>query len=257
MTTAPNPRLLDLDEDTAIYRIVKVDFLLNDMLSNSLTLPRLLSWEDPYEAPFYRATLSIGNLNTQIEHLGLDWFGQCWSIVEESDAMWRIYNSKNDSVRIESTVGQLYNGIATTDSLIGRVKYHPATHLQKIISNASFSDVENDKSGVKCAQLLLLKRDYFQHEQEIRLLCPNLPSNSAYLSGRHHREFITNGESEFLPEFIHLPFDWKNIINSVMIGPQASDDKEQSIRRKLSHAIQGITITKSSMYEAPTYSIGL
>jgi hypothetical protein len=187
--------------------------------------------------------------------------------------MWRIYNSNHDSVRIQSTVGLLHRGIlsavtgshpnfvdhATDHLFIGEVKYHSKNALERIISNTRFGEVAVTGRGRPWAALVLLKRDDFSHEKEVRLLYQK--SNNAtfsdltYFSGRHYREFISNGESVFQEAFIHLPFDWTNTISSVMIGPQASDDSEKSIKRKLLHVFSRIKIEKSTMYEPPKLKI--
>lgn len=104
--------LVDLNPDTPPFRITKLDYVLSDIRCGSLTMPRVMSWEDTHEAAYFRTKLlTAEDEPVSIEELGLDWFGQSWSMQAESDAMWRIYNMAHDSVRLESTAGALLGAL--------------------------------------------------------------------------------------------------------------------------------------------------
>jgi hypothetical protein len=94
--------LWDVEPEAPIYRIARVDFLVSDIQNSVLTLPRVIGWEDTHEAAFFTRRVPLSDAgNIGLSELAIDWFGQCWSTQPESDAMWRIYNQKYDSVRIE------------------------------------------------------------------------------------------------------------------------------------------------------------
>src|SRR5919106_3025820 len=82
-----------------VFRLSRFLQLLNDR-QNTLVRPAL--WEDPWEewwSQFLRKRLNMS--------MPGDVFGQCWTAVEESDAMWRVYAPLGDGVKVSTTYGAL------------------------------------------------------------------------------------------------------------------------------------------------------
>lgn len=109
-------------------------------------------------------------------------FGQSWTLLEESDAMWRIYSKINNpkdgtknyldetSVRIKTTARKLFDAIYTSDEDMARA------YIGKIIylSQKDFNDYQNLRSPLSPIALnetfvnsYFLKREAFAHEQEV------------------------------------------------------------------------------------------
>lgn len=105
-------------------------------------MPRVMSWEDTHEAAYFRTRLlTAEDEPVSIEELGLDWFGQSWSMQPESDAMWRIYNQQHDSIRLETTAG----------ALLGTL------HVARTNIESQFADLLMEKRLDVCAPMAALQ----------------------------------------------------------------------------------------------------
>ena len=98
----------DKDIDTYIYRIIPLERLyqLFESKNNALVSPR--SWEDPFENLLLKSRVKINDKFFSFAQDRDLVYGQCWSQHTASDAMWRIYSPKSNSVRIRTTIKRLY-----------------------------------------------------------------------------------------------------------------------------------------------------
>ncbi len=109
-------------------------------------------------------------------------FGQCWTTECESDALWRIYAPKKDGILIRSTPKKLLTklyGSKPDDELrweMGKINY---LKEKDIVENSSilFNQVISDTSGRECFKSLLIKREAFRYESEVRLLYQDLDND--------------------------------------------------------------------------------
>ena len=115
-----------------------------------------------------------------LKNLAEDWYGQCWSLNEETDAMWRIYSpdpKKPSGIKVKTTIGKLFNNLKRTCSpapylqfFVGRVIYESQTRIADRMKNLTFRKLSESRQSNWFADLLCLKREAFQHENEVRLL---------------------------------------------------------------------------------------
>jgi hypothetical protein len=120
------------------------------------------SWEDPYERV--------------LQHKRSDrFFAQCWSKKSVSDAMWRIYSPERTGIRIrtsrEKLISSLKENKAATDTgfLVRDVNYVTLGELNQGLSKIA-SALRTKYVSRKAADALLLKRDAFDHEAEVRAI---------------------------------------------------------------------------------------
>ncbi|MEI9918167.1 MAG: DUF2971 domain-containing protein [Bacteroidota bacterium] len=177
--------LTDRDLDRNIYRIFSFDRLKEIFDTNKITLVKPKSWQDPFENFILNSTgvlpdgreFQIGFRNS--------FYGQCWSLTKESDAMWRIYSPKENGVKVKTTIRKLFeplfefsgshrktNGNTyNLSSFIGRVKYQGAEKLMKMLKDKErMSNKIYDQSGWGQASTFYFKRWAFRHENEIRIM---------------------------------------------------------------------------------------
>lgn len=261
-----------LHPDMPIYRILRVEHLEKDAGNGTLTLCRVIGWEDPHEGAFFRRSVHSKETNeiVGLGDLSKDWFGQCWSLHDESDSMWRIYNPDGLSVRLQSTPRMLMSALFRS-----RVAVHPvfsdnawiALYMGEVAyhNGAAFSQLMREKvsgwldsSGKGMAQQMCHKREAFRHEGEVRLLY------HAHLNGEHPNgdkellsketkpHVVARRRTEVLPRFIHLPFDWA-CIQSVMIGPLVEGSKAAAVRAAVQRALPNVPILVSDLYGEPNY----
>ena len=174
-----------------IYRVFRLGRFLEllDLKRNTLVRPAL--WEDPWEewwAHFLRKEAGIS--------VPADVFGQCWTAVEESDVMWRVYAPLCDGVKIATAYGVLLESLSSSVmskcamevATVVPVEYKTDAELReyghKLISDFKKSE-ERGVNAVPEKMLRILKafsmnlryqnkRTAFEWEQEFRVLamCP-------------------------------------------------------------------------------------
>lgn len=157
-----------------IYRVFGIQRLLEMFSSENNTLVKPALWDDPFEN--FILTLAIqASPNPNSYVVAKDgFFGQCWSMLRESDAMWRIYSPDKNGVKVRTTVGKLFDSLCNApekrgESFIGKVFYKKDAELRSRIRDRDWlsQEITNSKSQ---ATSLLFKRVEFEHEAEIRLL---------------------------------------------------------------------------------------
>src|SRR5437879_318987 len=183
-----------LSLDTPIYRIHKQRYL-KELLSGKLVVPATRRWGDPYENLISWCCYEVIGDDKRIKQvfLGNDrlpTFGQCWSTVPESDAMWRIYSdvdkdrsldssfSDHEGVRLRTTARKLVNALArgmggghANQCFICSVKYMEQEELRAYVVDTVGTYRDKAFGGIMGhADALLLKRTPFAHEREVRLL---------------------------------------------------------------------------------------
>jgi len=151
--------------------------------------PRL--WDDPFENFMERVTIHERKEDKLIE-LGSTFsklFGQCWTLEEETDAMWRIYPRKKKGVKVKTTAGKLFGAVRNAidngpiqfvrgELYIGTVDYKP---IDRIIDEIRKSDpLLRLIAGNMLVSLIFMKRDEFRHEKEVRIIF--IPAATKYNS---------------------------------------------------------------------------
>ncbi|MGJ3440663.1 DUF2971 domain-containing protein [Pseudomonas sp. Je.1.5.c] len=169
---------LNLDEADLkkyVYRTIPYERLVELFTTAKNTLVKPILWEDTFENFTLKSKL-INEAGQEIEYdIHNRMYGQCWTLENSSDAMWRIYSSNKRSVRIRTTMEQLLDSlcIATIDRkhcehCIGKVEYLAESKLTKK-AKETFTLHGRITFG-KLFSSLLLKRNAFRHENEIRLI---------------------------------------------------------------------------------------
>lgn len=122
----------------------------------TFVLPEL--WDDPKEGAALRNALpALKTVYEQITFLNIysKTFCQCWTTLSESDAMWRIYNYGNRSLRIKTSFSKVQQ--------LNNIDIVPVTY-----SNNPFPFTEDGKFDFTKA--ISCKRLAFEHEKEVRLI---------------------------------------------------------------------------------------
>jgi hypothetical protein len=183
------------DVEAPIYRIFPLWFLEEDLRLRQLALLAPSKWEDPFEVVGDAIAVDIRRGN-RIEQVIINQslppaFAQCWSRTVESDSLLRAYSRvvkdphfgrntcpRHEGVRVRSSPRKLLQAIRSGNppSLngqwsIGAVMYLSRDALLQEIANAigrhglQVFEVHSNR-----AKLLLLKREAFSHEPEVRVI---------------------------------------------------------------------------------------
>lgn len=103
-----------------------------------------------------------------MEHAKWFVYGQSWSSISESDAMWRIYSYNKHSIQIKTTDTRLRNVLSEIDDInydIKSIKYDV-----KPQDDLLHMQVKQLKDSLSIYEPFLHKRKAFRHEAEKRVL---------------------------------------------------------------------------------------
>lgn len=225
-----------ITDELQIYKFMPLKYTLSMVQNNQLTINRISSWSDVYENYMLKQDYSLQD-GTPIDVINqtAGIYGQCWTYLPESDAMWRIYSPSFDTIRIKTTVEKLYDALYQTDynmadTYIGLVKYE----LQVDIDNnvRSLSPISSNDFLKEVIKGAFVKRMEFEHEKEVRIV-RMLDSQKTLLSGAILQFPIP---ADFIDEFC--------------IDPRADDDLVADLTSQLtSLGIPANKICKSQLYQ--------
>jgi hypothetical protein len=191
MTTS----LIGIDGDTAIYRTFRAKYLLSDLRARRLTIVRPSCWDDPFENMITNYCFCYHGDDGLLKQHFFDQsrnnvFAQCWSLSVESDALWRLYSAvvkdaagkntdeEHEGVKVRTTprklLSSLTGGLSTAGftAYVGLVQYEPDETIRYWFANEVRTGGPNTLNDpVSHAKSLLLKREPFSHEREVRLIC--------------------------------------------------------------------------------------
>ena len=139
-------------------------------------LTHINQWDDQWEAILAKVPTVNDKGERELLRYSFhqDIFGQSWTLLEESDAMWRIYSPTKTGLQLKTSVGkfQLIGGVERAHfGMIAYFETIPELLAMTEKRRSSFDDA-------------LVKRAAFQHEREVRYL-----TNGQFLMDRvqHHR----------------------------------------------------------------------
>lgn len=225
--------------------------------TSSLYFNRVSIWEDVYENWFLKEKLVLQTGESGVaDNLIPGVFGQSWTLLEESDAMWRIYSKINDpkngtkkyladtSVRIRTTARKLFDAIYTDDkdvarAYIGKVEYLSQSDFDKLRNSLSpLSPLDLNEAFVRS---YFYKRSPFEHEQEVRPLLIYSPK-----------------ETQFGKDGVMFSIDSDTFIEEIVVDPRLSAGEYHYISGTLiSLGIYNNKIRQSELYRLQPHTIQL
>lgn len=216
------------DMEAPIYRIFPIHRFLEILKRKEMVLVKPELWEDPFENPLNYCKFVRKSDKAPINAEML--YGQCWSLNEESDAMWRIYSPNNNGVMVSTTPRKLLNSLkqATQSNdflcFIGKVQYVNAKDLLNEISPLAIASSE-------IAKTLLYKRAAFSHEREIRLI---------YFSCKNNEDRIFK---------FHI--EPNNVFNAVLFDSRLTQELQESYTAYMLSLGYNFEISRSTLYDLP------
>ncbi|MCO8309649.1 hypothetical protein [Pseudomonas mandelii] len=201
------------DLDKPIYRIFPQWALEEALRLKRITLVPPSFWEDPYEVIESKIVITRTSKSTPYPQIfpgqGLPpIYAQSWSATVDSDTLLRAYSRVvkdprhgrntcpgDEGVRVRSTPRKLISALNRSvgdrekiATFIGEVHYLPQEELnQKIANDVNRIGPDIFKDPVNRAKLLMLKRNGFFHEDEVRIiaaLTEHAPASSPVFNAR-------------------------------------------------------------------------
>ena len=244
--------LTEADLDTPVYRIFSFKRLEEIFKEGKLTLVKPKLWDDPFENFILNST---GRLPDGREfQIGFrdDFYGQCWSLTKESDAMWRIYSPFKNGVKVKTTIRKLFTPLFEVGgqhhqingekynlfSFVGKVKYSDTKTLITMLEDEHLmSDKIFDQSGRGQASTFFFKRYAFKHEKEIRL--------------------IYNSKNENHLDTFKFKVNPIEIFDEIVFDPRMAEVDYQDQKKKVEEWGFDNRIFQSGLYKLKTFTIAL
>lgn len=237
----------DINPDTPVYRVYPIDRLLELFTLRKNTLVKPALWDDPFENIIFQQNAKLKSGETvHFSTIRERFYGQCWTLnTEETDALWRIYSSNKNGIRVKTTFKKLWDSYynhndkwAMVSFFIGKIKYASTKEIQTYFENPD--NLNMIFSGQGTVQTLLIKRKEFTHENEIRLIYSAL-----------EKENVTGN----LYQYSIDPFD---LIDELLFDPRFND-VDSFTKRETEIRNFGFTksIEMSKLYQMPNFNLQL
>lgn len=213
----------DLAPNTPLYRYVTIESFISCIEARQLLLTNANLWQDTWEMILQKAPQvdAEGRRIFSSYSIHEDIYGQCWSRLKESDAMWRIYSPFKTGVQITTSVEKFKSIDGIDGCYLGSVTYYAS--IPELLEKSALS------SKRRLFDFALHKRMAFSHECEVRLLkC---------------------GQPHPTQTHIALPIDPCTFIEGVTLDPRAEDWYVDTIARYCKRVGLAVEPIKSSLYE--------
>jgi hypothetical protein len=197
------------DLDAPIYRLFPFRRFEQVMRDRELVLVKPTMWvNDPFENFLLQAEATIiTGEGVSLSSLRDKLYGQCWMLCEESDAMWQIYSfpqqsnplprrllhrlvyifnrwlngtpaAQEEGVKARTTIRKLFTAFFNLQDqfrdlryFIGKVQYLSQGEIDSLMKDAdTVTGLVTDGTGRGHAKSLLIKRNAYDHEKEVRLI---------------------------------------------------------------------------------------
>lgn len=231
---------------TEIFRFTSIDWLLHDIVQRENTLLSPRKWDDPYEnalAGNIRIKRSDGSFLPYFLRNRV--YGQCWTDIQETDSFWRMYSPDKNGVRLRSTIGKLYRSLERSrvshgnSCFIGRVQYKSETEIKRLFNDKVWVEKHFRGRGTEGhAETLLIKRNEFRPESEIRLL---------YLDP-HNIDYGDCFAYNYMPSAV---------ISEITFDPRMSASLYKTYKAILRYAGYSGEVNKSTLYRSPRITISI
>lgn len=227
------------DWDMRIYRVFSIGRFKDLLLTKRNGLVRPSMWDDPFENFFLKckARASTGEL-VSLEPISSSWYGQCWTMNRDSDAMWRIYSPKKDGVRVATTIRKLLSAIydhsdkfCALKYFIGVVKYMERSEIESFLSSTSVLSLGFGGQPHSFARTLSIKRREFEHEKEVRLLINDVEKNMG------------------VGGVVNVDFDHAMVLDEVTLDPRLEAPAFELVRQELIASGCSLPISQSELYK--------
>jgi hypothetical protein len=224
----------DLSKDTLLYRYMSLSQLVALVETGTAYLTRIVEWDDTWEAPLLTLPTQLAGeavkmpLWTAREIL----CGQCWSLARESDALWRIYSTSCEGVRIGTTVDQITDVADIEHGLLAPVLYFDDLA-------AAGADLRSRRDYLQPFANALLKRRAFEHEREVRLV--TLDDEQCVAPGPRGRKRI------------YYAVNPASFLKSITVDPRSADWYLEAVQTYCFRAGLSIVPKRSSLYQTTAH----
>ncbi|MEQ1536693.1 MAG: hypothetical protein ABL923_12540, partial [Burkholderiaceae bacterium] len=190
----------------------------------------------PYENPFLNKKFIVNGETITLGFL-FNYYAQSWT-EEEKDEIWRWeeFTHNKLGVRVKVHMGKFMNELVNIRDnffmlhyYIGKVTYQEKSYIENWINNSQYTDFL-DSLGQRSILSLTVLRNHFSDEKEIRILYSYTPPDYG-----NDNDFVRNNVRVIGP-LCKQPFNWRGIVEEVLVDMRMNDDEMSQIKTKLENA---------------------
>jgi len=257
-----------IEKDTPIFRYMRLEEF-QSLMNGTLRLTCPFKWVeadggDRWENVLFQSKIYREEKHIDTETDGRKTYVQCWTHVPESDAMWRLYGP-DCSVKIRTTAEKLLGAVNLAippakdhGDLFILFKIGQVSYLKDDEIKEFFSTQAKIVESIRCHhETMMIKRDFYSHENEARLVAYDLDDrNRRPEMERHNLKF-----SPEEPNHMNIQIgpgtagEW---IDELVINPRLADCCKEEVRnRVLKTSFAEDRIKESSLLTKPEIVICL
>lgn len=238
----------ELPNGPFFYKYIDLETFLISLKANTLRFNEPSKWPDKYESRFYNAEYSpIGVAPSDTPFL----YACCLTYSRESEAAWKVYSYQKTGLgahcvelRIKRTLfrERLVKKLNNYRVFLGLVNYKDSSfintiHAPYIIKDGNTIPTEHYDEYFKYfslysyLNLLLLKREAFNHEKEIRFfIIPNDANN-------REKSHYVNDKLVSCSEPKDVEIDWLDILDAIQIDSNCSDVEREILTERINNLV--------------------
>ncbi|MDP2023973.1 MAG: DUF2971 domain-containing protein [Hydrogenophaga sp.] len=232
MSAAMPSDSLGESKSTNLYRIVPFERAVQLFTRRTLYFSSPRAWDDPYEVA--------------VEHSHSNsMFAQCWSSKSMSDAMWRIYSPNALGIRIGTTRQRIHSELtkALKAGQIGKFSIKDVRYAKSKVVQTNFRNLskilEKTSQFEFAVAALTIKRDAFEHEQEVRVVVADDEWSS---------------ENNLLGREVQV--DPVELVRSILVDPRAPEEYLAAYKHYFEEVLgfKG-NVARSGLYATPEHFV--
>jgi len=231
------------EREAHIYRVFSIRRLIELFAIRKNTLVRPKLWDDPFENFILKSLYEIESGESVRIGFKDQLYGQCWSLVRDSDALWRIYSPDKNGVRVRSKIRVLFESLwntcvssmRTPSCFIGKVEYLPQKKILEILDRSGLvTGALLDNTGRGQVSTLLMKRREFSHEKEVRLV-------------------YFNHDDAYTLDIFQYDVDPGALFDEITFDPRLSDELFEVYKTHFERLGFPGSINRSPLYRVPEF----
>ena len=195
-------------------------------------------WNDPFENFILNGTAVASDGRKAKIGFRDSLYAQCWSFHVETDAMWRIYSPSKCGVKLKCTLTDLFMSLYNKagqfkdiSCFIGKVRYMTKGRIQRALQSVQILD----PTGIGIAETVLIKRQAFAPEREVRLI---------YFDQR----------ANLTEDVFRYSVDPNTLIQDAVLDPRLREEEADSWKKQFREAGFSGRIIQSGLYKPPKNS---
>ncbi|EHN68520.1 DUF2971 domain-containing protein [Aliivibrio fischeri] len=220
-----------------LYRYLSFEKFLSLCETSSHVFIQPSAWDDPWENVISDLLNPCAQLNLSLTPKAFydNVFMSCWSLLDESDAMWRIYSPNKNGVKIKINLSSFEFLQGTTEVFARKVQYYK-----------NLDELCNIHNNLKDCNMSLyqmtLKRKLFEHEHEVRLMSSYAAVDKACIKGN-------SSKSRTPKDIALLGFDISKHIKEVVVDPRISTWELDTLHSYCQRMLPNTVFRKSDIYD--------